>query len=101
MRRRYRRPQRKYARFYGAYKNMVGETRGFEFQVKVGSKVSNKAAFKLIRHTANRIKNKTLPFHKRRETFGSFAELFGTKWVRVRKILHYDIHIDYPTPFRW
>jgi hypothetical protein len=99
LRRRFRRPPRKYARFYGAYKNMVGQTRGFEFQVKVGSRVSNRALYKLIHHTAGKIKAKKLPYHKRRESFSSFGELFSTQWVGVRKVMHYDIHIDYPTPF--
>lgn len=99
MRRRFRSPPRKFARFYGAFKNKFGETRGFEFQVKVGQRLSNRALYKLIKHTALRIKNKTLPYHKRRETFSSFGDLYSTRWIRVRKILYYDIHIDYPTPF--
>src|SRR3990170_6258991 len=90
LRRRYReRTRRTYARFYGAYKNMVGQTRGFEFQVKV-TKLSNRAIYKLVHFTAGRIKNNNLPYHQRRETFSSFAELLGSKWVRVRKVLHYD-----------
>jgi hypothetical protein len=99
LRRRFRRPQRTYARFYGAYKNMIGQTRGFEFQVKVGSSVTNRALYKLITHTAGKIKAKKLPYHRRRESFSNFADLFSTQWVGVRTIMHYDIHIDYPTPF--
>ncbi|MBX5329194.1 MAG: hypothetical protein QHH18_04400 [Candidatus Bathyarchaeota archaeon] len=103
--RRYRmrhRPKRKrtYARFYGRYRSVTGETRGFEFQVRVSPQLSRKLQYRLITHTVNKMKyEKSLPYHKRRETFASFHELFSVPWVRIRKILDYDVQMDYPTPF--
>jgi len=94
------RRRRMYARFYGRFRTLTGEVRGFEFQVRVSPRLSRKLMYRLITHTCNKIKyEKTLPYHKRRQTFYSFHELFSVPWVRIRRILDYDVRMDYPTPF--
>ena len=93
--------RRAYARFYGKFRSKTGETRGFEFQVRVSNRVSNRALYKLIVHTVGKMKyEKKLPYHRRRQTFPTFLTLFQTPWVPIRKILSYDMEMDYPEPFR-
>jgi hypothetical protein len=94
------RRRRMYARFYGRFTSLTGQIRGFEFQVRISPSLSRKLQYRLITHTCNKIKyEKSLPYHKRRETFSSFHELFSVPWVRIRKLLDYDIQMFYPTPF--
>ena len=100
LRSRFRRPPRKWARFYGAFKNLRGQVRGFEFQVKVSSRVSQRALYKLITHTMHKMKyEKAMPEHERRQTFSSFLDLYDAAWIPIRRIVEYDVKIYYPTPF--
>ena len=92
--------KRKYVRIYGRFRSTTGLIKGFEFQVRVSDKLSNKALYKLITYVCGKIKNgKMLPYHKRRETFPSFYVLFHVPWIRIKEILDYDVKMDYPTPF--
>lgn len=92
--------KRTYARIYGRFENESGQRRGFEFQVRISHSLSRKAQYKLITHTVNKMKyEKLIPVHKRRQTFSSFAELFKSQWIHIRKICDYDVAMDYPTPF--
>jgi len=94
------RRKRRYARFYGRFKSLTGQVKGFEFQVRISDRVSHKLLYRLVTHTCSKIKyEKSLPYHKRRETFSSFHELFSVPWVRIRRLLDYDVRMDYPTPF--
>jgi len=94
------RRERTYVRVYGRFMSLTGQIRGFEFQVRVSRGLSRKLVYRLITHTCNKIKyEKSLPYHKRRETFSSFHELFSVPWVRIRRLLDYDVQMFYPTPF--
>jgi len=94
------RRRRMFARFYGRFTSLTGQIRGFEFQVRVSPRLSRGLMQRLITHTCNKIKyEKSLPYHKRRETFSSFHELFSVPWVPIRRLEYYDIQMFYPTPF--
>jgi hypothetical protein len=87
-----------HVRFYGRFINRKGEPRGYEFQVRISDRLSRKALSRLIGHVQRMLKyGRSMPLHKRRETFSSFKELiFQTTWVRIRRIADYDVSVDSP-----
>lgn len=93
-------PRKTYARFYGRFENKKGEIRGYEFQVRVSDRLSNKVISVHIGNIQSKMKySKVMPYHMRRETFSSFADLLSRPWVRIRGVTDYDVQMDYPTPF--
>ena len=94
--RRYQRgvKRRRYARFYGRFRSVTGKTKGFEYQVKASKRMRGKALAKLIRHTVGKmLYENALPVHRRGESFPTFQTLFRSKWIRIRKVLNYDVNV--------
>jgi len=83
-------------KLYGRYRTTTGKPRGFGFHVKVSGRLSNKLLYRLITHTCNKIRHeRALPVHRKGEVFPSFSALFRTRWIRIRKLLQYDVAVKY------
>ena len=92
--------RRAWARFYGRFETTTGKRKGFEFQVRLSPNLTGRAKYYHIRRTVDTIKHQHLmPHHKRRETFPTFRALYATPHVRIRRVLDYDIKVDYDVPF--
>lgn len=92
--------RRTFARIYGRFETMTGKYKGFEFQVRVSSNLTGKTLYHKIRNVVGKIKHDHLmPYHKRRETFPTFRSLMSVPWVRIRRVLDYDVKVDYDVPF--
>jgi len=94
----YRRPveQRIYTRMYGRYENRKGQVKGFSFQVKISPRLRGKVMALHIRHIIGKmLYEHILPTHRKGESFGSFRELYRSQWVRIRKVLDYDVKMKY------
>jgi hypothetical protein len=86
--------KRRHVKFYGSCRTATGETRGFGFYVKVSGKLSGKLMYKLITHTCNKLRHeRTLPVHRKGESFPSFLTLFRSRWIRIRKLLEYHVKV--------
>lgn len=94
------RRRRTFVRIYGRFETTTGKLKGFEFQVRVARNLTGKAIYYHITNTVGKMKNQHLiPYHKRRETFPTFRSLYATPWIRIRRILDYDVKVDYDVPF--
>lgn len=86
--------KRREVKLYGRYRTTTGKTKGFDFYVKVSRKLSGKLLYKLITHTCNKLRHeRTLPVHRKGESFPSFLTLFRSKWIRIRKLLEYNVAV--------
>lgn len=86
---------REYARFYGLYVSMTGKRKRFSFQVKFNRRLTGKWKYRLIVTTVNALKDEEIPRHRQGEVFTSFGKLFGTTWVKVRKLIRYEAGVVY------
>ena len=87
---------RKYARFYGLYRSKTGKTKCFAFQVYLSPKIDNRQIQRYMVVVCNLLLDRNLPVHKSGEVFSSFRDLiWGTKWVRIRKLLSYEAGVEY------
>ena len=73
------------ARVYGGY-IFHGKPRRIGFQVKIGDRLSPKAASNYIASVMRRINQCQIPLHKHNETISSFHELMKRPWVNVQRI---------------
>ena len=95
---RYGAPNRGDLRVYGLVETLTGKRKRISFQVKVSTALlrNKQKLMQLIRATVNAIKyQKTIPVHRQGDVFSSFKELFGTKWVRIRRLLDYKAGMHY------
>jgi hypothetical protein len=94
------RRRRTFVRIYGGFETTTGKRKGFEFQVRVSPSLTGRGIYHHITNTVGKMKYEHLmPHHKRRETFPTFRYLYSVPWIRIRKILDYDVKVDYNVPF--
>lgn len=86
--------RRRWVKFYGRYETTTGKTRSFNFYVKVSGRLSGKLIYRLTTHTCNKLRHeRALPVHRKGESFPSFSTLFRSSWIRIRKLLQYDVAV--------
>ena len=86
-----------FARFYGLYDSIDGKIKRFSLQVKINRALSQnrRGLGMLMRSTVKELLDGKVPEHVQGEVFPNFIELFGRKWINVKRIREYHAGVIY------